>query len=169
MDLRAALAPLLALDPAGWQGLPDARVEDFDALFGAARASGDAMLGWYPAKRSVFATAAPAGDLVVWSRDGRVAMVETSAVPDGSALATLPPPDASLPGEVNVPGASVDEHVHLATGLVLTVARPLGDDAAPARIVRMRGMHPLPDLTAFGPEHYRAFEDHTHWLGGSYG
>jgi hypothetical protein len=162
MSLRAALEPMLRVDPARWRGLPPTTVAALDALLGVPEESVDAVLGYYPANRRRYRDAATGEGLVAWARDGAVVMVETLAPPDVAVLAALPQPSAVLAHEILVPGAYAHEYLYTPTGLVLTVAEPLGG-GGPKWIVRCRGVAPLASPEAFGPAYYRAFDDQVRW------
>ena len=163
MSLRAALDPMLRVDPARWRGLPLATVAELDAVLGPPEESIDADLGYYPAVRRRYRSPeAAAQALVAWARGGEVVMVETLAQPPVAVLTELPEPSAVLPQEILVPEAYAHEYLYCQTGLVLTVAEPLRG-GAPPRIVRCRGSAPLASPPAFGPAYYRAFEDQVHW------
>jgi hypothetical protein len=164
MTLRDALEPMLRADPLRWRGLPRATVADLDALLGAPEESGEAILGFYPAVRRRYGSASGAENagrgLVAWARTG--VMVESAAQPPASVLGDLPEPSAVLAQEILVPDAYAYEYLYCATGLVLTVAKPLRGEA-PSRIVRCRGLKPLASPAEFGPDYYRPFEDRVRW------
>lgn len=167
MNLRAALDPMLRIDPLAWRGLPRVTDVEFDALFGAPEESVESVLGYYPATRRRYLSADATQGLVVWARDGEAVMVETSAQPPITALASLPEPSAVLAQEIFVPDAYAHEYLYCGIGLVLTVAQPLGGEK-PSQIVRCRGIRALITPKEFGPTYYRPFEDRVRWdvLGG---
>lgn len=171
MTLRDALEPMLHADPLRWRGLPHVTFTDLDALLGVPEESREAILGYYPAvRRRYSAERTPANNgpadggygLVAWARAGEIVMVESLSQPSLSVLERLPEPSAVLAQEVLVPDAYAHEYLYCATGLVLTVAKPLRGKGA-SRIVRCRGVKPLASPAEFGPEYYRRFEDRVRW------
>jgi hypothetical protein len=159
-DAAEALAPLLALDPAAWRGLPPLTLAALEAAVGPPEHSEDAHLGWYPARRSTYRLECPSGGLDAYSRADAVVLLETLAAPPASVLGALGPPSAAKPHEILVEGAYVYEWVYAERGLVLSVAEPF---AAPAErsVLRCRGVRPLADANEFGPEFYLPFESRT--------
>lgn len=158
--LHERLAPLLAGDPLAWHGLPPAHVADFDALFGAPLVQQDQVLGAMAAVRRSYRDAQGRG-LVVWSRQDLAVMVEASTLPPPALVAQLPRPDRILAHEILLPDHYAHEYLYCATGLVLTVAEPLGQGQA--HIARCRGVAALASPQEFGPAYYLAFEDQISW------
>lgn len=169
MRLADALAPMLRLDPAAWAGLPEAAVADFDELFGPPAACEETTLGSYPASRRRYEAGGASDGLILYSRGDRAVMVETPLPPPLSALAALPEPDAVLARELRLPDAYPHEYLYCATGLVLTVAVPLGsiedeeDEATPSGILRCRGIRPLARVEEFGPDYYLPLDNRVRW------
>ena len=169
MRLADALAPMLRLDPAAWVGLPEATVADFDELLGPPAAFEETTLGSYPARRRRYEAGGASDGLILYSRGDRAVMVETPRPPPLSALAALPEPDAVLARELRLPDAYPHEYLYCATGLVLTVAVPLGtieddeDEATPNGILRCRGIRPLARVEEFGPDYYLPLDRRVRW------
>lgn len=162
LNLLAALDPMLRIDPLAWRGLPQATVAEFDAFFGAPEESVESVLGYYPATRRHYLSAATAQGLVLWARAGEAIMVETAAPPPVAVLASLPEPSAVLAQEIFIPEAYAHEYLYCSIGLVLTVAQAFGGEV-PSRIVRCRGVKVLVSPEEFGPAYYRPFEDQVRW------
>jgi hypothetical protein len=160
MNLRTALEPMLHVDPAHWRGLPEASVEDFDALLGPPEERTEGTLGYYPATRCRYRDKDGAG-IILWARNDAAVMVEAMEAPPPSVLDDLPEPTIVLPQEILIPDAYAHEYLYCATGLVLTVAESLHGGAD--RIVRCRGVRPLTSARDFGPAYYMPFEDQIAW------
>jgi hypothetical protein len=156
------LEPLLALDLMAWHGLPQLPVAALDAAFGAPERAEDARLGWYPARRRTYRLDRPSGGLDCYTREDHAVLIETLVAPPASALEQLSEPSAVKPHEILIDGAYVHEYVYAPRGLVLSVAEPMFSADA-SRIVRCRGVRPLPHPDDFGPEFYVPFEDQTVW------
>lgn len=153
----AALRALVAGDLAGWTGLTELGTAELDAAYGAPGAVEEVRLGWHPAERRDH------GVLAAYARAGRVVMVEALTEPPPlAALDALGEPDAVLPHELREPGAYVHEHLHCGRGLLVSVAEPHAE-GEPARIVRVRGIHPLASPRDLGPDLYLSLDDAVGW------
>ncbi|MEN8175527.1 MAG: hypothetical protein ABFS23_07175 [Pseudomonadota bacterium] len=155
---------MIRVDPAAWRGLPEASVQDFDAIFGPPIERETADLGSYPAVRHLYRADDGTG-LVLWSRDKHAVMVEALRAPPLSVLDELPAPSAVLPREIRVPDAYAHEYLYCPIGLILTVTVPLepAGKEAPSGIVRCRGIKPLARVEDFGPAYYLPLEDRIRW------
>ncbi|NNG16055.1 MAG: hypothetical protein HKM89_06195 [Gemmatimonadales bacterium] len=161
-DLGGRLESLLAGDLAAWQGLPDIVVHDLEALFGDPVESSSVRVGAYSAQRLEFRAGKGRRTLVAFARDERVFMVEVLPPPDRNALAGLPEPTAVLPQEIAVEGAYAHEVLHAERGLLLTMAQRF-EEPEPRSLVRCRGIRPLVDRRALGPELYMPLETDVKW------
>lgn len=161
-DLKKRLEPLLAGDLAAWQGLPDIVVGDLEALLGNPVESGTDRVGAFPARRLEFRVAEGRRALVAFARDQRVFMVEVLPPPERDAVVGLPEPTAVLPQEILVEGAYAHEVLYAERGLLLTMAQRFGEPE-PQSLVRCRGIKPLADRSALGPELYMPLDTDVKW------
>lgn len=152
------LRPFLYCDLAQWSGLPQLTLDDMVRTLGTPQAQTVEHLGYYPCERYCFPLATPTGGLIAYTRQGNVVLVETVALPAPAIPAGLPEPCGQLPHELLIEGAYAHEYVYCEKGLVLTIARSL-KNVEPDRLVRYRGVRRLANVSEFGPEYYKAFED----------
>lgn len=162
MTAVVSLQPLLRGDPAAWNGLPPLPADAFDSELGAPVKIDEADLGGSPAERRIYE------DVIAWSRDGAIVMVEIACDLPASILAGLEAPCAALPNELVIPGGYAREQLYCTRGLVATIVKP--HDGGSERIVRLRGIAPIAGPEAFGAGLYQPFEDRIRWasdLGGA--
>lgn len=161
-DLGRRLQPLLAGDLAAWRGLPDAGVEDFEAVLGGFAERGSVRVGAYPARRMDFAAPDHGRTLTAFARHHRVFMVQVDPPPDTAAALQLPEPTAVLPQEIGVAGAYAHELLYADRGLLLTMAEDLGQPGS-RRLVRCRGIRPLANARELGAELYMPLDAEIRW------
>ena len=146
-----------------WTGLPELLVSDLIDAAGQPIRSEEVTLGAYPAVRHDFAIPHGTGTLVAFHRGGRVVMLEVVPPPDIGAMSGLPEPTAVLPQEIRVEGAYAHEYFWAERGLLLTLAQRF-DSARPERLVRCRGVHPLPPTVRTpGPDVYVPLDARIKW------
>lgn len=157
------LGPMLDFHLDAWRGLPPWQLSDVTGALGEPEQRQETMLGMYPALRQSHPLPdRAAGGLAIFSRQGRVVVIETLRPPPLEVLESLGEPDARLRHELSVPDAYVWEYVFCKRGLVLSVAEAF-DTSRPSRVVRCRGLHTLAHPQEYGAEFYLQLESRTAW------
>lgn len=160
--LKKKIEPLLTGQLHKWHGLPVLLASDLEASLGESDEEKTVNLGAYPAQRLVYKYPDNRHEVIIFTREGGVVMIEVNIPINVKALDDLPEPSVILPEEIFVAGVYSHEYVYADRGLLLTVAQPLGQKRL-SKIIRCRGIRVLSSANELGPELYVALENKIKW------